>query len=335
MELAEREAYLEAGAGLGGVRLVRPQGATTSRYLNGLAVDEVFARTTGATTSTYLVDGLGSTVGLAGSTGTVGTTYAYGPFGNTQVSGTADANPFQYAGRENDGATGLYFNRARYYSPEHGRFISEDPIGHASGDTNLYSYAANSPTNFTDPNGLCAGGMNGLSLATDMLTIAWDLHTRVNQLAAASMAQGWDPYAFADEVIAAGNAAQVDAAISAAAHCVPFAMAAIPGGASGAAGGVRSSKVTLLGASDDLTDFAGQGYRVMELGLRGPGRWNWTRNKRFIDAALESGDEIRLITNPNVPRYSGGNVYRRELNYIRRRGYNWEQRGDHWVVVPR
>ena len=37
-------------------------------------------------------------------------------------------NPFQYTGREND-ATGLYYYRARYYSPTLRRFISEDPLG--------------------------------------------------------------------------------------------------------------------------------------------------------------------------------------------------------------
>jgi RHS repeat-associated protein len=41
---------------------------------------------------------------------------------------------------------------ARYYSPQLGRFISEDPIGFAGG-INYYAYALNSPTNFTDPFG--------------------------------------------------------------------------------------------------------------------------------------------------------------------------------------
>jgi hypothetical protein len=33
------------------------------------------------------------------------------------------------------------------------RFISEDPLGFAGGDINLYVYALSSPTNFTDPLG--------------------------------------------------------------------------------------------------------------------------------------------------------------------------------------
>ena len=39
------------------------------------------------------------------------------------------ANPFQFAGRENDGLASLYYYRARYYHPTLQQFISEDPLG--------------------------------------------------------------------------------------------------------------------------------------------------------------------------------------------------------------
>ena len=58
-----------------------------------------------------------------------------------------------YAGRDLDRFTGLYNNRARWYDAGAGRFISEDPIGFAGGDANLYRYCGNSPTNATDPSG--------------------------------------------------------------------------------------------------------------------------------------------------------------------------------------
>ena len=55
--------------------------------------------------------------------------------------------------RPRGNGTGLYFNRARYYSATLQQFISEDPIGLAGG-TNLYSYARNNPVSFADAFGL-------------------------------------------------------------------------------------------------------------------------------------------------------------------------------------
>ena len=88
---------------------------------------------------------------LTNDAGTATTTYTYDPFGNTTVNGPS-TNAFQFTGRENDG-TGLYYYRARYYSPTFHRFISEDPIGLDGGDENFYAYTLNSPTNFIDPSG--------------------------------------------------------------------------------------------------------------------------------------------------------------------------------------
>ena len=57
------------------------------------------------------------------------------------------------AGQYTDPASGLIYMRARWYDPATGQFITSDPIGHASGETNLYRYAGGDPTNFTDPTG--------------------------------------------------------------------------------------------------------------------------------------------------------------------------------------
>jgi RHS repeat-associated protein len=88
---------------------------------------------------------------LADDTGATMTTYVYDAFGNAIVSGETTDNPFQYTARENDG-TGLYYYRARYYSPEMQRFISEDPI-RLGGGINYFSYTQNNPINLTDPTG--------------------------------------------------------------------------------------------------------------------------------------------------------------------------------------
>lgn len=66
-----------------------------------------------------------------------------------------------------------------YYDPRTGRFLSQDPIGFAGGDTNLYRYVSNKPTVDKDPsgNGPVLGGLclladltyNGVSATIDMI----------------------------------------------------------------------------------------------------------------------------------------------------------------------
>jgi RHS repeat-associated protein len=50
---------------------------------------------------------------------------------------------------------GSYY-RARYYDPNAGRFLNEDPVAFLSGGINFYRYVENSPLDFKDPNGLQA-----------------------------------------------------------------------------------------------------------------------------------------------------------------------------------
>jgi RHS repeat-associated protein len=61
-------------------------------------------------------------------------------------------NPLRYPGQYHDEETGLSYNRFRYYDPETGRYISEDPIG-LRGGTNLYGYV-HRPLTWGDPFGL-------------------------------------------------------------------------------------------------------------------------------------------------------------------------------------
>ena len=57
--------------------------------------------------------------------------------------------PFLYQGQYLDTETGLAYNRFRYYSPETGAYISQDPIRLEAGLTNLYDVNA-----WVDPWGL-------------------------------------------------------------------------------------------------------------------------------------------------------------------------------------
>ncbi len=129
-------------------------GTPSGNLLTGLGVDEYFQRTDPSGTVDYLTDALGSTVALTNGAGSITAQYTYEAFGNTTGTGTS-TNSFQYTGRENDG-TGLYFYRARYYSPTLRRFVSEDPIGIAGG-VNFYRYTLDDPIDGSDPTGLWGG----------------------------------------------------------------------------------------------------------------------------------------------------------------------------------
>lgn len=128
----------------------------TAELLTGLEIDEYFTSTDTSGTMNFLADALGSAMALTDSGGSINTSYTYEPFGKTTVTGS-NGNPYQFTGRENDG-TGLYFYRARYYSPTFQRFVSHDPIGFAGGDSNLYGYVWNDPANFMNPPGLWGVG---------------------------------------------------------------------------------------------------------------------------------------------------------------------------------
>ncbi len=143
-------------------------GAVTASYLRNLNLDEPFVRES-SSNEYYHTDALGSALALSNSAGTVNTSYAYEAFGKTTVAGTSQS-PFQFTGRENDGI-GLFFFRARYYSPALHRFISEDPIGFRGG-INRYAYVSNNPITFRDPFGLKvddSGASNRLKAAVDLV----------------------------------------------------------------------------------------------------------------------------------------------------------------------
>ncbi|EEI7588058.1 RHS repeat protein [Salmonella enterica] len=67
-------------------------------------------------------------------------------------SGAYFHQPLRLPGQYFDDETGLHYNLFRYYAPECGRFVSQDPIG-LRGGLNLYQYAPN-PIRWIDPLGL-------------------------------------------------------------------------------------------------------------------------------------------------------------------------------------
>lgn len=130
-----------------------PNGVVLAKYAHGPAVDQPIMMERGGSDFYYLSDGLGSVTALTDAAGDVVASYSYDSFGNiTEATGGVE-NPYTYTGREYDTESGLYYYRSRYYDPQAGRFIQEDPI-HFLGGYNVYRYAANSPLNLYDPFGL-------------------------------------------------------------------------------------------------------------------------------------------------------------------------------------
>ncbi|EML8491427.1 RHS domain-containing protein, partial [Salmonella enterica subsp. enterica] len=102
----------------------------------------------------YHCDHRGLPVALINSGGAREWSAEYDVWGNRQK----EENPegleqlLRLPGQQYDEETGLYYNRYRYYNPEQGRYITQDPIG-LRGGWNLYAYPLN-PVSGTDPLGL-------------------------------------------------------------------------------------------------------------------------------------------------------------------------------------
>jgi RHS repeat-associated protein len=129
-------------------------GTIGNRYTHGLGTDEHLRVDTGKGKYYYHADGLGSTIAVTDTAGTVVQTYQYDSFGNLKDQKNRVKQPYTYTGREWDKEIGLYYYRARYYDPMDGRFISKDPIGFKGGDVDLYGYVHSNPMNKKDPKGL-------------------------------------------------------------------------------------------------------------------------------------------------------------------------------------
>lgn len=146
-------------------------GQIIARYLSGTEVDEWIARYhSNGETNWYLSDRLGTIRQIANQLGNLINELDYSSFGQIlNQTNPIDGSRLTFTGREYDAETGLYYYRARYYDPDLGRFISQDPLGFAGQDANLYRYVSNNPINATDPSGMVALLEYGSILKTQVL----------------------------------------------------------------------------------------------------------------------------------------------------------------------
>ena len=97
---------------------------TLTKYLNGSDIDNKLRIQTGSSVNYFLTDHLGSTNGLADSSGDLTGSTSYDSFGNATNNLTTR---YQYTGREYDSFTGLHYYRARWYDTNLGRFHFRRP----------------------------------------------------------------------------------------------------------------------------------------------------------------------------------------------------------------
>ena len=142
--------YLYDGANI--VEEIDAAGAALAKYVQGQKVDEPLAEVRSGTASYYQVDGLGSITSLTSASAAIAGTYTYDSLGNLSATTGSVTNDLRYTGRESDPETGLYYYRARYYDPQNGRFVSEDPVAFQAG-MNFYSYVYDNPVTLIDPTG--------------------------------------------------------------------------------------------------------------------------------------------------------------------------------------
>lgn len=113
----------------------------------------------------YITNQSGDVRGITDAEGNLIAQYAYDEWGkllsietaeedNAEQLSIAQINPLRYRGYYYDNETGLYYLQSRYYNPEWCRFISVDDFRYInSRNINAYTYCANDPVIYSDPNG--------------------------------------------------------------------------------------------------------------------------------------------------------------------------------------
>ena len=126
-------------------------GTYLRRFAHGAGTDEPVGWYEGVNAARApLTDERGTAIAFADSSGNGVAIDTYDEYG---IPRSSNLGRFQYTGQAWLPELGLFYYKARFYSPTMGRFMQTDPIGY-NGGMNPYNYVGSDPINFTDPLGL-------------------------------------------------------------------------------------------------------------------------------------------------------------------------------------
>ncbi|MDY6971522.1 MAG: RHS repeat-associated core domain-containing protein, partial [Thermodesulfobacteriota bacterium] len=153
-----REYIWNYALALPSISVVREKGSDVRYYIHlpgGQLLHGIDA--VNSTRSFYHFDEMGTTLFLTNESGDITDGYGHTPYGEVIQAGGTE-NPFTFLGAYGvmqEGNSGLYYMRARYYDGRAGRFISPDPVTSIHPrQVNPYQYAMGNPLRYADPVGL-------------------------------------------------------------------------------------------------------------------------------------------------------------------------------------